>query len=67
MAARITQVRYPRCGGEAPWTPENPYRPFCSERCKLIDLGAWASDAYRVPVQEEPAEPRTEPEPNKSL
>jgi len=38
----------------------NPYRPFCSERCKLIDLGAWASEAYRVPVQAAP-EPPEEP------
>jgi hypothetical protein len=28
---------------------KNPYRPFCSERCKLIDLGKWASGTYRVP------------------
>jgi endogenous inhibitor of DNA gyrase (YacG/DUF329 family) len=27
---------------------ENPWRPFCSERCKLIDLGAWASEEYKV-------------------
>jgi len=27
----------------------NPYRPFCSERCKLIDLGQWATGAYRIP------------------
>jgi len=27
----------------------NPYRPFCSERCKLIDLGKWASEAFRLP------------------
>jgi endogenous inhibitor of DNA gyrase (YacG/DUF329 family) len=60
MAARITKVRCPRCGGEAPWNPENPYRPFCSERCKLIDLGAWASETYRVPAQEEPVESRTD-------
>jgi endogenous inhibitor of DNA gyrase (YacG/DUF329 family) len=33
-----------------PWTRESRYRPFCSQRCKLIDLGAWASEAYRVPV-----------------
>ena len=46
------QVRCPQCGGDSPWTPENRYRPFCSERCKLIDLGAWASESYRVPVQE---------------
>jgi uncharacterized protein len=28
---------------------DNPFRPFCSERCKLIDLGKWASDDYRIP------------------
>ena len=27
---------------------ENPYRPFCSERCKMMDLGAWFSDEYVV-------------------
>jgi endogenous inhibitor of DNA gyrase (YacG/DUF329 family) len=32
-----------------PFTPENPYRPFCSERCKLIDLGQWAAESYRIP------------------
>lgn len=29
---------------------QNPFRPFCSERCQLIDLGNWASEDYRVPV-----------------
>lgn len=43
-------VRCPQCGEETPWSPENPWRPFCSERCKLIDLGCWASDSYRIPV-----------------
>jgi endogenous inhibitor of DNA gyrase (YacG/DUF329 family) len=32
-----------------PWHPESRYRPFCSERCKLIDLGAWATGQYRIP------------------
>lgn len=31
---------------------KNPWRPFCSERCKLIDLGKWATEEYRIPVQE---------------
>jgi len=35
------------------WTPANTWRPFCSERCKLIDLGGWAAEKYRVPVAEE--------------
>ena len=29
----------------------NPFRPFCSERCKLIDLGAWASENYTIPIE----------------
>ena len=34
------------------WSIDNPYRPFCSERCKLIDFGQWATDAYRIPQAE---------------
>jgi endogenous inhibitor of DNA gyrase (YacG/DUF329 family) len=36
-----------------PWD-ENPNRPFCSERCRMIDLGAWANEAYRIPVSNAP-------------
>jgi hypothetical protein len=42
----------PTCGKHVSWTPDNDWRPFCSERCKLIDLGAWATEKYRVPVME---------------
>jgi endogenous inhibitor of DNA gyrase (YacG/DUF329 family) len=52
MSMGLTRVRCPHCGGESEWSAANAFRPFCSERCKLIDLGAWASEAYRVPVQE---------------
>ena len=45
-------VRCPQCGENAVYAPENPFRPFCSERCRLIDLGAWANESYRVPVRE---------------
>ena len=38
----------PHCGKPAPWEA-NPWRPFCSERCRLTDLGNWASGAYRIP------------------
>jgi hypothetical protein len=38
----------------APFGPENRWRPFCSERCRSLDLGAWASESYRVPTR--PAE-----------
>ncbi|MCA1815194.1 MAG: DNA gyrase inhibitor YacG [Acidobacteria bacterium] len=34
-------------------TENNPHRPFCSERCKLIDFGNWADESYRMPAQEE--------------
>lgn len=44
----------PQCRAECLFGSANPYRPFCSERCRLIDLGAWASESYRVPVSEEP-------------
>lgn len=33
--------------------PENPFAPFCSGRCKTIDLGRWLSGAYAVPVTDE--------------
>lgn len=46
--ARI--VKCPQCGAAVPWTQASRWRPFCSERCKTLDLGAWASEAYRVPV-----------------
>lgn len=44
-------VACPSCGGESLYAPENRFRPFCSERCKNVDLGAWASEGYRVPAQ----------------
>jgi endogenous inhibitor of DNA gyrase (YacG/DUF329 family) len=33
------------------WTAENRWKPFCSERCKMIDLGQWAAEKYRVPAE----------------
>ena len=60
--SKVTVVRCPQCGGESVWSTDNKYRPFCSERCKLIDLGAWASESYRVPVQET-TDPLSEPSP----
>lgn len=41
-------VRCPSCGDIRPYSLDNPYRPFCSKGCKAIDLGAWASEQYRV-------------------
>jgi uncharacterized protein len=56
-------ITCPTCGKKNTWTPENTYRPFCSERCKLIDLGEWADEKYRVPS--EPANPSELPDNDK--
>ncbi len=45
-------VKCPRCGKETE-TAGTPFRPFCSERCKQIDLGNWISGNYRIPVKDE--------------
>lgn len=42
------QVRCPSCGVMHTYRTDNPYRPFCSKGCQAIDLGAWASEGYRV-------------------
>ena len=42
-------VACPTCGKTALYAPSNPHRPFCSERCRVSDLGGWASESYRVP------------------
>ncbi|MES2127602.1 MAG: DNA gyrase inhibitor YacG [Pseudomonadota bacterium] len=42
-------VACPTCSKKVEWSDKNPYRPFCSERCKQIDLGAWAEEKYIIP------------------
>ena len=42
-------IKCPTCKKEIPWDKNNPYRPFCSERCRLIDLGEWAGEGHRIP------------------
>jgi len=42
-------MKCPICGKPTKWK-ENPDRPFCSERCRTIDLGNWASEEYVVPT-----------------
>ncbi len=50
------QVRCPACAGLSLYSSANPYRPFCSARCKGVDLGAWASEEFRVPEDSPPDE-----------
>lgn len=54
----VAVVDCPTCGMKVEWTEANKYRPFCSERCKQIDLGAWAEEKYKIagkpPEEEDP-------------
>jgi uncharacterized protein len=43
-----TTVPCPTCGKSVPWTPASRWRPFCSERCRLIDLGDWLDEKHRL-------------------
>ncbi len=43
----------PSCKGPSPYGPDNAYRPFCSDRCKNIDLGAWANEEFALPAHPE--------------
>ena len=55
-------VTCPHCGRQCEWR-DNPWRPFCCERCKLIDLGAWLEERHAIPGDE--IEPPADPEPPK--
>jgi len=46
-----TIVNCPTCQKPVIWGEESPYRPFCSKRCQLIDLGEWADEEKRIPSQ----------------
>lgn len=41
-------VACPTCKALVPWTTDQLFKPFCSERCKLIDLGDWATEAHKI-------------------
>ena len=54
--AAVRQTRCPHCGNPTTWRG-NPSRPFCSLACRLIDLGVWLDERYRIPGPEFPREP----------
>ena len=54
-------MKCPNCGKPSEWQ-DNPQRPFCSERCRLIDFGRWANEEYRVPSEPAAVGPREEEE-----
>ncbi|MGD9842821.1 MAG: DNA gyrase inhibitor YacG [Steroidobacteraceae bacterium] len=46
----MTFIKCPTCQRQTEWSPENKWRPFCCERCKLIDLGDWAAEKHAIPA-----------------
>lgn len=46
------EIKCPQCGRLTFYSSENTFRPFCSERCRLIDLGQWANESYKIPLEE---------------
>jgi endogenous inhibitor of DNA gyrase (YacG/DUF329 family) len=55
--------RVPGCGKATAFAASNRWRPFCSERCRTSDLGAWATESYRIPAKpgEDDAAPPDDP------
>ncbi|MBF1264992.1 MAG: DNA gyrase inhibitor YacG [Neisseria sicca] len=49
----VTTVKCPTCQKSVIWNEESKYRPFCSQRCRLIDLGQWAQEKYTVAAEED--------------
>lgn len=48
----MATVKCPNCERPVEWGPQSPYRPFCSERCRLIDLGGWFDGSHHIPGNE---------------
>ena len=49
-------VKCPTCQRPVKFSPESVYRPFCSDRCRLIDLGAWLTEQHKIPDESSAAE-----------
>jgi len=48
----VATVSCPTCQRPVEWSAESPFRPFCSERCRLIDLGAWMTEKHVIPGED---------------
>ena len=57
-----TVVKCPTCDKPVEWSEQSRWKPFCSERCKLIDLGAWADGSHSIAGEEIPPTPDDKPE-----
>lgn len=58
----VSVVKCPTCRRPVEWSAESTYRPFCSDRCRLIDLGAWFGEQHRIPDQSSAADDAPAPE-----
>jgi hypothetical protein len=54
-------LRCPTCQRPIEWSEQYPFRPFCSDRCRLIDLGGWLSEQHSIPGD---AADKVEPDPD---
>jgi endogenous inhibitor of DNA gyrase (YacG/DUF329 family) len=57
------KVSCPQCGKETDYVLSNAFRPFCSERCKTIDLGDWADEKFKIPLEHESPSTASEDDP----
>ncbi len=59
QSSRPIQVPCPTCGKSVTWSADSTWRPFCSERCRLIDLGDWLDENHRIsePLLEDESDP----------
>ncbi|MFC0142294.1 DNA gyrase inhibitor YacG [Erwinia mallotivora] len=56
MNEEVTTVNCPTCSTRVIWDELSPFRPFCSKRCQLIDLGEWANEEKRIASESEHSE-----------
>jgi len=56
-------VKCPTCGRSIEWSDQSPFRPFCSERCRVIDLGAWLTEKHVIPSDDTETAPEGPDEP----
>jgi len=62
----VTIVKCPTCRRDVEWSPASQYRPFCSDRCRLIDLGAWLTEQHKIPDDELGEDPMASDAPEES-
>lgn len=56
----VTKVNCPQCQTQVIWSTDNEFRPFCSKRCQLIDLGDWADENHKISQAPQGAQPLSE-------